>query len=299
MNLRRLWAMTRIGIRGHILNPFWHDSQTRRRVRRDVIGQEVPRYFKRYLPAAAAVEMTPVTEELPEKFFSVWGWNPQPPLVDSCFESMRKNLSQDVIILDDKTLFDYIDLPDFIIEKRKNGQIETAHFMDIARIELLYKYGGYWLDSTGFVTGPIPSWITDTDFFVFLTGDKYGSPYSFAQNCFIHAKPGSYLLAAWRAMVHAFWKNEHREFDYFMHQLLFKTLVQNDPRARAEFKKMPHVAQDATHKMWADYHDKPFDQKLFDKLAGESFFHKTTYRDTKNMIPGSFAEKIVNMYKDR
>ncbi len=296
MDALRIWAMMRIGFRGHILNWFWRDRNVRRTVRRDVVSQEVPRYFKRYLPAAAAIVETPaIHNDKNEKIFMFWGFKPIPPLVETCMRHARQHLSQDVVLLNEKTLYDYIDLPDIIMDKQKNGQIEIAHFLDICRVELLHNHGGFWLDSTGFVTAKIPKFITEQDFFVFMAGKKYGSPYSFMQNCFIRSRKGAYLLEAWRAMIHAFWMHEPREFDYFMHQLMFKAVVQNDQRAKEYFARMPHVDQDPTHILWADYRNEKFDQKVFDKITTGAFFHKTTYRDTINPIPGSFADVIRNM----
>ena len=55
MNIKRAWAMTQIIVQGHILNWFWRDRLHRRQVRSKVIERVIPKYFERYLPAAAAV----------------------------------------------------------------------------------------------------------------------------------------------------------------------------------------------------------------------------------------------------
>ena len=114
------------------------------------------------------------------------------------------------------------------------------------------------------------------------------------QNCFIRARKGAYLLAAWRAMILDYWMHENHIFDYFMHQLLFKTLVMGNETAKKYFDKMPHVDQDPTHALWWAYQDKPFDQGTFDKVTKDSFFQKTTYRGSENPVPGSFADVMIN-----
>ena len=63
MNFARIVAMSDVILRGHILNWFWRDRVTRRAVRSDVISRVIPRYFKRYLPAAAAVVEQPVVKD--------------------------------------------------------------------------------------------------------------------------------------------------------------------------------------------------------------------------------------------
>ena len=205
MSVARCIAMFKIGLFGHVLNPFWKTRIERRKIRTDLTAKVVTKYFKRYLPAVDSVkETTPIKDDKNDKIFTIWlqGEDNAPALVKACFRSVRRHCKQELVVLDEKTIFDYITLPKEIVKKYKDGKIGHAHFADICRVELLYQYGGYWLDSTAFVTAPIPKWIEDEDFFVYLTGNNYnigGSPYSFMQNCFIRARKGAFLLAAWRA----------------------------------------------------------------------------------------------------
>ena len=295
MKLKRLSAKTYILFFGHIFNWLWLPSEHRRLVRGGVIAKKAEQYFKQYLPQNIPDEKITKTKDN-EVIYTMWlqGEENAPKLVKACFRSMRRNLKQKIVILDEKNIFDYISLPQVILEKRKKGLIKNAHFADICRVELLYEHGGYWLDATAFVTQPIPDFISNSDFFMFLVNPKWGFGYSFVQNCFIRARKGSYLLAAWRAMILDYWMHENHETDYFMHQLLFKTLVMHDEKAKKYFDEMPHVLQDGTHMLWWGYRDKPFDKKLFDDVTKDAFFQKTTFRDLK-VIPGSFADKMIKM----
>ena len=299
MGLRRTLALIDIVIRGHIMVPFWWSRKHRREKRCHVLTTAIPAYFKRYLPAAAAIEERKVIkDDKNEKIWTLWlqGEDKAPPLVKACFRNIRKNCKQELVVLDETNIFDYITLPQEIIEKRKAGKIKHAHFADICRVELLYEHGGFWLDSTGFATSKIPDWIVKEDFFVYMAGQKVGSPYSYMQNCFIRARKGACLLDAWRAMILDYWIHENHNFDYFMHQLLFKTLVENDERAKEYFAKMPHIDQDPTHALWWTYGDKPFDQEIFNKITADAFFQKTTYNSpwAKNIVPGTFADVMIN-----
>ncbi len=304
MKLSRTLALADIVLRAHVFNPLWWSSARRRARRCAVATVAIPRYLKRYVPAPGEItEEKPIKDDKNEKIFTIWlqGEDKAPPLVQACFRSIRKNCTQELIILDENTIFDYISLPEKIIEKYRAGKIARAHFADICRVELLYRHGGIWLDSTAFVTSPLPDWIIKEDFFVYLAGQNVGSPYSFMQNCFIRARRGSYLLAAWRAMIHKFWLLEPREFDYFMHQLMFKALVQTDPTAKKYFEKMPHVDQDPTHAVWWDIANEVYSKDLFDKYTSGAFFQKTAYNSpwAKNPIPGSVADVMINkLYKD-
>jgi hypothetical protein len=296
MLIKRTFALADIVLRAHILNPLWLPRDRRRARRCAVATEAIPRYLKRYVHPGAVKEVPAVRNDADEKVFMFWGFKPKPPLVDACMRSAQKHLAQKVLLLDENSLYDYIELPGYVMDKLRAGRIAPAHFLDICRVELLHNHGGLWLDATCFVSHPIPKEIVDQDFFVYMAGNSVGSPYSFIQNCFIRGRSGAYLLESWRAVILEFWKNEPREFDYFMHQLMFKALVQNDPIARKYFEKMPHIDQDPTHALWWSFGDKPFDKKLFDEITAKVFFQKTTYNSefAKNPKPGTFADFMIN-----
>ena len=250
-----------------------------------------------YIEGAPAV--APVKDDKNEKIFAIWfqGEDAAPPLVRSCFRSVRRNCPQPHVVLDDKTLFDYIDLPGAIIDKYRRGQIERAHFADIARVELMHTHGGFWLDATCFCTAPIPKNIVEQDFFLYRVPATFRSGYSFIQNCFIRSRKGAFLLDAWRHCILDYWMNEGKIFDYFMHQILFTEMVFGVERAARAFDEIPKIFQDPTHMLWFDWADKPFDKELFDRLTKDAFFQKTTHKCAAavNPKPGSFADVVVNM----
>jgi hypothetical protein len=295
------WTRFRLLVEGHLLNPVW-DGEERHRARRcKAFGRILMDYMrKNWLQAAADVPVTPVIRnDSEERIFTLWlqGEEQAPDIVKSCFASIRKHCTQPLVILDGETVFDWITLPEAIVEKYRAGKIKPAHFADICRVELLHTYGGYWLDSTCYVSAPIPAWITEHDFFVFMAGEKVHGNYSFIQNCFIRARKGSYLLEAWRAMILDYWLHEDRRVDYFQHQVMFRTLVTYNATASKLFGEMAQLDQYPTHLYLYEYKDLPYDEKVLLKAAEEGFFYqKTSYRDLENIVPGSFADHLVHAH---
>ena len=295
------WTRFRLLLEGHLLNPVW-DGEERHRARRcKAFGRILMDYMrKNWLQAAADVPVTPVIQnDSKERIFTLWlqGEEQAPDIVKSCFASIRKHCTQPLVILDGKTVFDWITLPETIVEKYRAGKIKPAHFADICRVELLHTYGGYWLDSTCYVSAPIPAWITEHDFFVFMAGEKVHGNYSYIQNCFIRARKGSYLLEAWRAMILDYWLHEDRRVDYFQHQVMFRTLVTYNATAAKLFGEMAQLDQYPTHLYLYEYKDRPYDEKVLQKAAEEGFFYqKTSYRDLEDIVPGSFADHLVHAH---
>ena len=292
------WTRFRLFLRGHLLNPVWDGEEKHRQRRCATFGRILTDYMrKNWLKAAEDIPLqSAVQDNQPERIFTLWlqGEEQAPAIVKSCFASIRRHCRQELVILDENSVFDYISLPEPIVEKYRSGKIKPAHFSDICRVELLHTYGGYWLDATCFVTAPIPAWTEEQDFFVFMAGEKVHGNYSFIQNCFIRARKGAYLLEAWRAMILDYWLHEDRRVDYFQHQVMFRTLVTYNPDAAARFSEMPQVDQYPTHLYLYEYKDLPYDPEVFGKASEAGyFFQKTSYRDLEHIVPGSFADWLV------
>lgn len=294
----------KVAVFGHILVWPFRSRISRRRVRGKVIADAVSSYYDRYVPFIKSLEPAAVIPEDKSSgdghLFSIWlqGEHQAPDIVKACWRSVRANCGDELVILDEKTLFDWVSLPGYVIDKWRQGKIGNAHFADICRLDLLSRHGGLWLDATDFVAHPLPDWIMSSDFFVFMSGDTIRSQYSFVQNCFIRAARGNFLVRGWRDLSLEYWRNEDRVVDYYMHQLLFRKFVENNEEAARQFSVMPKLEQDPTHTVWYGYADKPFDLDTWNRLTLAAPFQKTDYKSSPAYHPvqGSFADTMLKMY---
>ena len=91
------------------------------------------------------------------KVFQYWhqGFDNLPEIVQNCYKSVDYFLADDfeIVRLDYSTLFNYINLPNQIVDARNQDRMTIAHLSDIARNKLLLEHGGLWLDSTVLLTG--------------------------------------------------------------------------------------------------------------------------------------------------
>jgi len=136
----------------------------------------------------------PQNNMLTKKIWMYWGqgWDQAPHLVTQCKNSWaRLNPDFELYLLDDKTLFDYIDFPKAIDIKRRDLTIQKISAL--ARLALLSKYGGVWADGTTMCTQPLSEWLEQyygCEFFAFRNPGKD----RLMANWFIAAEPGSVIL---------------------------------------------------------------------------------------------------------
>lgn len=299
--MRRLRYIARVVLFGHLCNWPWRSRLERRRVR----GREILKAAVRYLrPYAEAVRDVP--EEIPDhleprRIFSLWlqGEEQAPPLVHACLDSIRSKSGVDVVVLDAQSLFDWIEVPEVILRKWKDGKMSAAHFSDFCRVELLYRHGGVWMDATDYMDAPLPEWLWEADFFVYQGGDVVGGAYAGIQNCFIRGAMNAYLLKVWRDAILAYWEKEDRPVDYFVHQLLFCEVVKQNPRAAELYAGMPHLVQDPTHVLWFGHSDDPYDEDLIHSVCAEALFQKMNYKSPAATapVPGSIADHLLAPYR--
>ncbi|MDR3181869.1 MAG: capsular polysaccharide synthesis protein [Planctomycetaceae bacterium] len=173
-----------------------------------------------------------------------------PPLVKTCMRSVEEYKGDyRVIVLDDAKVRDYIDLPDFVYEKTKNGKFPVAHFADLLRLCLLKTYGGVWMDATIYLTGAVPQKLLEKDFFAFQRSVDSPSDWKVWEdfcrsywswdddwkvrllNSFIIAKPDYPLINALVDMMITYWEREKKPHTYLWFHILFNEL------AASEYKK--------------------------------------------------------------
>lgn len=91
-----------------------------------------------------------------------------PELVQVCLKSIQKNIPGEKAVLRFITLencMEYVTFTDTIIRKFQEGKITLTHLSDILRAELLYRYGGMWIDATYFVSDSLEKALLEKDTF--------------------------------------------------------------------------------------------------------------------------------------
>lgn len=202
-----------------------------------------------------------------------------PPVVKQCLESVRKYLRPDqrqVIITADNYAA-YVSLPDYIIEKWQSGIITNTHFSDILRVNLLAKYGGYWIDATCLLLEPMPEWTSQKPNFLFHSHGEFS--YTLIQSCFLYSRPSTYLMCRWRDVLHSYWKEENTIIQYFLLHLIFRALVDGDPKFREEYQLIDRHSDEPMHILLNIMRQgQPISESEMKQAADALFVQKLTYK---------------------
>jgi len=88
--------------------------------------------------------------------FTCWwqGEEEAPDLIRACIRSQKRNIPKEIrhVVISKYNYGEYIDIPDFVLQKVESGKISLTTLSDIIRVSLLYKWGGGWIDSTVLLT---------------------------------------------------------------------------------------------------------------------------------------------------
>lgn len=126
---------------------------------------------KKYLKFrdTAPEKLTFPETQVDEPIWLFWntGLDKAPEIVRTCYQSVKKYAGRQVVLLTEKNVQNYINMPDYLNEKLKSGVLPLAIYTDLMRVALLEHYGGTWMDATILLTDEIPQEILNSVFLCF------------------------------------------------------------------------------------------------------------------------------------
>lgn len=204
-----------------------------------------------------------------------------------------------IIRLSDETLHEWIELPDFVQQRlREGGGFNRTFLSDLLRVALLATYGGVWLDATILLTAPLPEALSEADFFAYqrdsrepdqlLWRSSYYRYYGFAPeyrvrmlNSILFARtPGHPIYTALLDFLLYYWEHERYIRDYFFFQILFHELVQQGSLAGAN---CPLVSDTLPHLVQKKLATPSYSRHSFDWIFDHQALHKMSYYDAPTL----------------
>lgn len=230
------------------------------------------------------------TNPFPDKVWVCWlqGIDQAPEVVKKCVETIYKHAGRhgEVVILSEKNMSDYIQMPDDLLEMWKKGIIANTHFSDLLRLALLVEYGGVWIDSTSCLTEDLPDFVVNSDLFCFKAGPIAKI---IASNWFFAAKPHNEILAKTQNLLYEYWRKEKRLVAYSIFHPFFTMAVESTPACREAWQQVP-AFNDINAKVMADELFMPYSPERWKQILRFSFVHKLSYKFSEEEYrkPGTF-----------
>lgn len=253
------------------------------------------RYLSRYryvlerpLPSIATDSPNPY----PDKIWVCWlqGIDHAPHIVKKCVESIKTHAAeQEVILITNENLSQYLQLPKYILTKWKKGIISNTHFSDIIRINLLNEYGGIWIDSTVLLTGPIPAYIKEANLF-FFQGPELANV--IANNWFIGAKPHNEIIFLLKELLHEYWEKENKLRSYSIFHLFLTMIVHSTSDRERQWKQIPYIYAELP-KMLQNELFNPYDAQKWQRISQLTTIHKLSYKP-----PQEYFNREGTLYKN-
>ena len=238
---------------------------------------------------------------VPEYIWTLWwqGEENAPPLVKACISSMRRNAGNArLVVITKDNCKDFMEIPEYILEKHQKGWISFAQLSDIIRFLLLEKHGGLWLDSTVYVSSPIPDMIFSMPFFsqhtrpekmtCWVQNNRY---HGFIIASLPHAKLASFA----KAMFLDYWRDHDTLVDYLMIDYIIMTAYREYDDIRREIDSLPWSSErlyDLVHLL-----DDAYDEKAFGKLEEECLFSKLDWHRKYRLETGgkeTYYSKLIS-----
>ena len=258
------------------------------------------RELKKYLVFPESKTSSGVSEH-PNTIWWLWlqGAEQAPEIVRKCLESVEyyaEQIGYQVIKLDKEKLFDYVKLPDSIVSKWRSGKMVNAHFSDLCRLDLICRYGGFWIDSTVYLTSEINPYILDADMFLFQSSFLDTSETKIS-NWFLYSRqPGNSFFTAIRDTLLNWWNRHDTVNDYFIFHLV-AALVMESHKYDSLIEQMPYYNNSYPTLLQKEL-QKKFDQEKWNFILSQSSIHKLTYKITNQDETTVFHHILNNKLGD-
>lgn len=219
--------------------------------------------------------------------WTMWwqGLDDAPDIVKACISNLKKkNPSRKVIVITKKNYQQYVHLSSQIIQNLNDKKISITHFSDIYRTNLLYLYGGVWIDSTVWTTEGFDNKLFEKEFYSINTGNYTNDPsHGRWTTFFLEVKANNRVLAFVKECFEIYCRKYDTFLDYILFDYFINIAIDNDIAIKGIFSKIPYNNKRVFE--LEKVLNNSFDLKFFQE--DNTYLYKLTYKK-------KFLEKSEN-----
>lgn len=239
--------------------------------------------IERYLDWDPETENTPNQGKTP--VWCCWwqGIDQMPELVQMCNRRLRQLLPDTEVelhVLTQENYQQYVELPDYIIEKFHAGKMSITALSDILRVALLARYGGFWIDATVFISDDFPMEFVRNDFYAQRMYDpiKWKHEACKGRWCgfLMGGKAGNIIFCLLRDAFFAWWRIHDSVIDYVILDYFLLAGYHQIPEIRKLIDSVPDNNPDV-FEMYKVLNEM-YTPALLEQLTENTNLHKLTYK---------------------
>lgn len=210
--------------------------------------------------------------------WSCWwqGMEEAPDLIKVCINSQKMHLPDEVelVIITKDNYRDYVEFPQWLIDRVEDGRVTLTTFSDVIRASLLYKYGGIWLDSTILLTETLPVDFWDYEIFT-IKEFRYCLP-------FMGGKPGQTFYRFLMEGFFYYYKNYESTKYYLLVTYLLDIAMNKYPDIREKYNKLPAkswgISNISNFDSLSFHINEKYSPETYDKYMEGIYIHKLQRR---------------------
>lgn len=294
---RRSGLLPIVGIEVLLLGKSRKSLEIIRLIAQNKIQRKLEKKYRNILDQSLQRDYVQLPRKHEKKIWFCWlqGIEHAPKLVQECYQSLKKYISEyEIILITEQNMFQYVQFPTYIMEKWRKGIITNTHLSDLLRVELLIRYGGTWIDSTVLCTGmQIPKYILDSDLFLYqvLKPGRDGHAITIS-SWLMTACSNNRVLLITRDLLYEYWKTHNMMMDYFLLHMFLSIVLE---QCHEEQKRIVKVCNSLPHILLLDLFE-PYDDERYEEIKKISCFHKLNYKRETNLLEkkGTYYDYIIN-----
>ena len=232
----------------------------------------------RNMPAPANLK-----ELQPEKkVWSMWwqGEEQADKLFRMCIDSARRHTGCEVITLDKDNYKQYFEIPQFMLDKNKEGKIALQHICDFMVVSILAAQGGFFTGATIWWSQDATDELLRTPFYTCraVTDSKTNMSRSRWVGYLLAGNKEFPLFAFTRDCLLEYWSKEDRAVDYLMMDYIFELAYRNIPCVREYLDAMPEKNNMRRNEL-IERLSEPYDPETFKYFTeGDTFVYKLSWK---------------------
>lgn len=209
-----------------------------------------------------------------------------PELVKNCIDSMYRNFPQDKVairVITFENYKKYVFFNDRIVERFNSGALSLTHLSDLLRAQLLYRYGGLWIDATYFVADERLNYIFDDyEFFTQKTNETRWDvdivKGRWAENL-LKGPKGFPLFGFMMEAFEYYWEVKDTLIEYYLMDYIIAVAYDNIPVVHHAIEQCPVNNPKALD--LSALSNKPYKKEILEELLKDTcifkMYHKLQY----------------------